>query len=82
MKWHRSVYEEANRMAKSKGKKGDLDLRPFLEKVGLRKFVEALEVREYIDTVGPKKVLKAMGVEQILANLSAEDRQKLKEQLK
>src|SRR5882757_4565766 len=73
---------EPNRMATTNGKRCDLDLRPFIEKIGLRKYLEVVEVGDYFDTVGPKKVVKGLGVERILANLSAEERQQLKELLK
>jgi hypothetical protein len=78
---HPNIYEEAYRMAAIKGKRGDLDLRPFIEKVGLAKILKLVEVGGLIDTVGPRKVVKGLGIERILANLSAEERQKLKERL-
>jgi len=78
---HPNVYQEAQRMAKSKGKRGGLDLRPFINQVGVKKFIDVIEVGEYIDTVGPKKVIKAIGVERFVANLTAEERQELKKLL-
>jgi hypothetical protein len=79
---HPNIFEEASHMATTKGKRGDLDLRPFIAKVGLKKIFNAVELGDLIDAVGPKKVLKELGIERILANLSVQDRLKLKEQLK
>ena len=71
-------------MARSKGKsKGfEWDTRPLLEEMGLEKYLAAVKVEDMIDTVGAKKIVKGLGLARILANLSAEERQKLKEQLK
>ncbi|MBI3823652.1 MAG: hypothetical protein HY289_13365, partial [Planctomycetes bacterium] len=79
---HPNVWKEATNMARSKGKRGDLDLTPFIEDVGLAKLLALVKVGDVIDTVGVRKVVKELGVERFLANLSAEDRQKLKERLK
>jgi hypothetical protein len=78
---HPDIWKEAKIMAKSKRKSRGPNWSLWLEEVGLQKYVEALKVGDYIDTVGPKKVLKEIGIDRILANLSAEDRQKLKEKL-
>ena len=79
---HPNIWTEAMQMAKSKGKRGDLDLSPLVEEVGLEKYLAVVKVGDYINTFGPKKVIKELGVERIVANLSAEERQKLKEMLK
>ena len=55
-------------MATSTNKSGDLDLRPFVDQLGLA---------QYLAPVRPEEVLKTMGVEQIMAELSAEDRKRL-----
>jgi hypothetical protein len=79
---HPNIIDEANQMATTKGKRDGWDLRPFIAKVGVKKYLEAVELRELIDAFGAKKVVKELGVERILANLSTEDRQKLKDRLK
>jgi hypothetical protein len=79
---HPTIYEEVNRMAKSKGKKGDLDLRPYMEKIGLKKYLAAVDIGDIVDNFGPKKFVKEIGIERFMVNLTAEDRQKLKELLK
>ncbi len=79
---HPTIWNEAKNMAKSKGKRGGLDLSPFIEEVGLEKYLEMFKVEDVIDTLGPKKVAKALGIDRYLSSLSAEDRQKLKERLK
>jgi hypothetical protein len=78
---HPNVWKEATNMARSRGKRGDLDLSPFIEEVGLEKFLAMVKVADIIDTVGARKVVKELGINRILANLSAEERQKLKERL-
>ena len=65
---HPNIYEEVRRMATSTNKSGDLDLRPFVDQLGLA---------QYLAPIGPGEVLETMGVEQILAELSAEDRKRL-----
>jgi hypothetical protein len=79
---HPNIFEEASRMASAKGKGKGWSLRPFIEKIGLKKYLEEVEVADAIATYGPKKVIKALGVEQLVANLSPEDRERLKELLK
>jgi hypothetical protein len=79
---HPHIIEEANRMAATKIKRGDLDLRPFIEKIGLKKILALVEVRDAIDALGPKKVAKELGMEQFLASLTVEERKQLKELLK
>jgi hypothetical protein len=79
---HPNIYEEANHMATTKGKRGDLDLRPFIEKVGLQKYLAAVEVGELIDAFGPKKLARELGMKRYLASLNAEERRQLKELLK
>ncbi len=79
---HPNIFEEANRMATAKRKTRGLDLRPFIKQVGLDKFFEVIEMEDMIGTIGPKKIVKAIGVDRFLANLSAEERQRLKELLK
>ena len=70
---HPNIIEEANRMATSKRKSRGLDLRPFINYVGLEKFLEAIELRELMTTVGPKRVVKEMGVEWLFSQPNAED---------
>jgi hypothetical protein len=53
-----------------------------IDEVGLERFLEIFEVKDIIDTLGPKKVAKELGVERYLANISAEERRRLKELLK
>ena len=65
---HPNIYEEVARMATSTNKSGDLDLRPFVDQLGLA---------QYLAPVRPGEVLKTMGVEQIMAEFSAEDRKRL-----
>ena len=79
---HPHIFDEANRMATTKRKRGDLDLRPFIEKIGLEKYLAVVEVEDAIDAFGAKKVVKQLGIDRILANLTAEERQQLKERLK
>ena len=69
-------------MAKSKGKRGGLDLSPLIEEVGLEKYLEVVPVGDFINTVGPKKIIKELGVDRYLANLSVQDLRKLKDRLK
>lgn len=78
---HPNIWTEAKNMAKSKGRSKELDLSPLVEEVGLEKYLAVVKVGDYISAFGAKKVLKEIGVKGILANLSSEDRQKLKEQL-
>jgi hypothetical protein len=79
---HPNIWKEAKNMARSKGKRGDLDLSPLIEEVGLEKYLAVVNVEEMIDAVGAKKVVKELGIDRILANLTAEERQQLKERLK
>ena len=79
---HPAVFEEASRMAKSKGKQGGLDLRPFIEKVGLKNYLTMFDADDIIDVLGPEKLAQVLGNKRILARLSAEQRRQLKEQLK
>lgn len=78
---HPNIFEEANRMATAKRKSRGLDLRPFIKQVGLDKFFEVIEMEDMIHAVGAKNVVKAIGVDRIAANLSAEERRKLKDLL-
>jgi hypothetical protein len=78
---HPDIFEEANRMARAKGKTGDLDLRPWVAKVGLGKILEGIEVGEIIATLDPKKVARELNMNQYLANLTGQQRQRLKELL-
>jgi hypothetical protein len=83
---HPNIFQEAQRMARSKGKGGGLDLRPFIKQVGLDKFIEVLDLDELVETVGPKKLIKAVGLKRFIADLSNEDltdedRRRLKELL-
>ena len=57
-------------MARSKGKKDDLDLRPWIETVGVEGVIKA---------VGIKEIIKAVGIEELLANLTPEQLRELKE---
>src|SRR5262249_1470671 len=59
---HPSVWKEASRMARSKGRSAVLDLRPLIEEVGLDKLAEQIELRALMETIGPKKIRKEMGV--------------------
>jgi len=49
-------------MAASKNNPGDLDLRPFIQQVGVEKVIEAVEMSEIIRAAGSKKVADALGV--------------------
>ncbi len=78
---HPNIYEEANRMAKSKGKRGELDLRPFIEKVGLKKYLAAVDVGDVLATLGSKKFIEAVSVDELIAYLPVKVRRELKERL-
>ena len=67
---HPNIWKEAKRMARSKGKKDDLDLRPWIETVGVEGVIKA---------VGIKEIIKAVGIEELLANLTPEQLRELKE---
>jgi hypothetical protein len=79
---HPNVFEEANRMAKSRGKRGDLDLRPFVEKVGLKKYLAAVEPGDFVATFGLKKVIESVSVEELMASLPEKVRRELKHRLR
>jgi hypothetical protein len=78
---HPSVWKEAIRMARSRGKGPVLDLRPLIEEVGLDKLAEQIEVRALMETIGPRKVLKEMGAKWFFSQLSAKERQELLKEL-
>ena len=79
--FHPNIYEEVARMAAAKNQPGDLDLRPFVDKIGVKKYLEPIDTEEMIQSAGPKKVVETLGVERYVANLSPEDRQRLKDLL-
>lgn len=68
-------------MARSKGKGSFLNLSPLVEEVGMEKYLAVIKLGDLIENFGAKNVVKELGVERILANLSAQDRKKLKERL-
>ena len=79
---HPNIWKEATNMARSKGKRGGLDLSPLVEEVGLEKYLGFVELKDIIDTLGAKKVVKELGLDRILAGLTVEERAQLKERLK
>ena len=79
---HPSIFAEASRMAKAKGKSRGLDLRPFVEKIGLKEYLSVVDMHEAMKTVAPKKMVKDLGIEglrSLLAQLTDQEWQALKE---
>jgi hypothetical protein len=72
--FHKSVWEEAKRMARSKKKTIEdfVDLRPLIETVGLEAMVKA---------VGVDAVIKTIGIDEFLAHLTPAQIREVKERV-
>lgn len=76
---HPNIYEEVARMAAAKNQPGDLDLRPFVEKIGVKKYLEPVGTEEMIAAVGMGKIVEEAGVVNIFDNCSPEQRKQFVE---
>jgi hypothetical protein len=79
---HPEVWMEVSNMARAKGKELQLDFSALIEDIGLEAVLEALGFDRAMQSGGMKKVVKRMDVDWLLANLTPEQRKKLKELLK
>ena len=70
---HPNIYEEVRSMATSTDKSGDLDLRPFVDKLGVAKYLEPVKLEEMIDNAGPKKVIETLGMKKIVEEAGVEN---------
>ena len=77
--FHPNIYEEVARMAAAKNQPGDLDLRPFVDKIGVKKYLEPVGTEEMIAAVGMGKIVEEAGVVNIFDNCSPEQRKQFVE---
>jgi hypothetical protein len=87
---HPSVWREATRMARSRGKGPVFNLRPLIEEVGLDQVVAQIEfdqlakeidLRKLVETIGPKRFRKEVGTRWLLSDMSEKERQELLREL-
>jgi hypothetical protein len=78
---HPTAWKEIEAMARTAGKKLNLDLLPAIEYLGLDRVIEQVGLDRVIEQVGEKEVVKRIGLERWLAHLSPAERRELKRRL-
>jgi hypothetical protein len=78
---HPAAWKEIETMARTAGKKVDIDLRPAIEYLGLGRVIEQVGVDRVIEQVGIDRMVERVGIDRLLAGLSPAQRRELKRRL-
>jgi hypothetical protein len=78
---HPGIWEEIQRMARTRGKGFKIDLRPVIDTLGLPQVINQLGVKRVMEAVGMKRVVKEMGVDWMLDQLTPEQLQEIRRRL-
>ncbi|HVS35177.1 MAG TPA: hypothetical protein VMS17_06310, partial [Gemmataceae bacterium] len=87
---HPAAWREVEAMARTAGKKFEIDLRPAIEylglkqvveQVGLARVIEEFGAKQVVEQLGGREVVKQLGLDGILASLSPAERRELKRRL-
>ena len=70
---HPAVWKEVEAMARTAGKKLNIDLRPAIEYLGLKQVVEQVGIGRVIEEVGIGRVIEEVGAKQVVEQLGGRE---------